>query len=69
MFNRMFADLWMGRELAWQLAIRDVRAQYRQAALGLLWAFILPLAHTLTWIFLSGSGSDSKGLKRGYKNA
>jgi lipopolysaccharide transport system permease protein len=56
MFSRMFADLWRGRELAWQLAIRDIRAQYRQAALGLLWAFILPLAHTLTWIFLSGSG-------------
>ena len=54
--RQMFADLWRGRELAWQLAVRDIRAQYRQAALGLLWAFILPLAHTLTWIFLSGSG-------------
>jgi lipopolysaccharide transport system permease protein len=38
------------------LAVRDIRAQYRQTALGLLWAFILPLAHTITWIFLSGSG-------------
>ena len=56
MFRQMFIDLWQGRELAWQLAVRDIRAQYRQAALGLLWAFILPLAHTLTWIFLSGSG-------------
>ncbi|MBU4316532.1 MAG: ABC transporter permease [Proteobacteria bacterium] len=56
MICAMFADLWLGRELALQLAIRDIRAQYRQAALGLLWAFILPLAHTLTWIFLSGSG-------------
>jgi lipopolysaccharide transport system permease protein len=56
MIRAMFSDLWKGRELALQLAIRDIRAQYRQAALGLLWAFILPLAHTLTWIFLSGSG-------------
>jgi len=56
MFRRMFTDLWEARGLALQLAIRDIRAQYRQAALGLLWAFILPLAHTLTWIFLSGSG-------------
>ncbi len=52
----MFQDLLASRELAWQLALRDIKAQYRQTALGLLWAFILPLAHTLTWIFLSGSG-------------
>jgi lipopolysaccharide transport system permease protein len=32
----MFHDLFSARELAMQLAIRDVRAQYRQAALGLL---------------------------------
>ena len=56
MFADMLYDLIAGRELAWQLAIRDIRAQYRQAALGLLWAFILPLAHTLIWIFLSRSG-------------
>jgi lipopolysaccharide transport system permease protein len=52
----MFRDLFAGRELAWQLALRDIRAQYRQTALGLFWAFILPLAHTLIWIFLSSSG-------------
>lgn len=52
----MFRDLFAGSELAWRLTVRDISAQYRQAALGLLWAFILPLAHTLTWIFLSGSG-------------
>ena len=56
MVRNMFHDLIAGRELAWQLAVRDIRAQYRQTALGLLWAFILPLAHTVTWIFLSRSG-------------
>ena len=56
MVRNMFYDLIAGRELAWQLAVRDIRAQYRQTALGLLWAFILPLAHTVTWIFLSGTG-------------
>ena len=56
MLANMLRDLIAGRELAWQLALRDIRAQYRQTALGLLWAFILPLAHTVTWIFLSGSG-------------
>jgi lipopolysaccharide transport system permease protein len=56
LFLHMFSDLFAGRELAWQLAVRDIRAQYRQTALGLLWAFILPLAQTFTWIFLNSSG-------------
>jgi lipopolysaccharide transport system permease protein len=56
MIAEMVRDLVEARELALQLAIRDIRAQYRQAALGLLWAFILPVANTITWIFLSGSG-------------
>ena len=56
LFQDMFRDLFTGRELAWRLTVRDISAQYRQTALGLLWAFILPLAHTITWIFLSGSG-------------
>lgn len=56
LFRDMLHDLFAGRELAWRLAVRDINAQYRQTALGLLWAFILPLAHTFTWIFLNRSG-------------
>ena len=56
LFRDMLRDLLGSRELAWRLTVRDISAQYRQTALGLLWAFILPLAHTLTWIFLNGSG-------------
>ena len=56
MLQEMFSDLVRGRELAWRLAVRDIRAQYRQAYLGILWAFILPLANTLAWLFLSQSG-------------
>jgi lipopolysaccharide transport system permease protein len=56
MLRAMFRDLLASRELAWRLAVRDINAQYRQAFLGILWAFILPLANTLTWIFLSGTG-------------
>lgn len=56
MLRDMFRDLLDSRELAWRLAVRDISAQYRQAFLGILWAFILPLANTLTWIFLSGTG-------------
>ena len=56
MLRDMARDLLASRELAWRLAVRDISAQYRQAFLGILWAFILPLANTLVWVFLSGSG-------------
>ncbi len=56
MLRAMFADLLASRELAWRLAVRDISAQYRQAFLGILWAFILPLANTVVWIFINKSG-------------
>jgi lipopolysaccharide transport system permease protein len=52
----LWRDVLAGRELAWRLAVRDISAQYRQAALGLAWALILPLANTLIWLFLKSSG-------------
>jgi lipopolysaccharide transport system permease protein len=61
MVREMFRDLAASRELAWRLAVRDIRAQYRQAFLGILWAFLLPLANAVTWIFLSGTGIVSVG--------
>ena len=56
MVKAMMADLWAGRELAWRLSVRDIRAQYRQSFLGIIWALILPLSNTLVWLFLNGSG-------------
>jgi lipopolysaccharide transport system permease protein len=56
MVKDMSRDLIASRELAWRLAVRDISAQYRQAFLGILWAFILPLANTLAWIFLNSTG-------------
>lgn len=61
LLGEMVHDLWRGRELAWRLAVRDIRAQYRQTALGVLWAFILPLANTATWLFLNSTGIVSVG--------
>ena len=55
LWRQMVADLWAGRELAWRLAVRDISAQYRQSALGVLWALIIPLANTAVWLFLTGS--------------
>jgi lipopolysaccharide transport system permease protein len=39
----MRRDLLASRELAWRLMVRDIRAQYRQSFLGILWAFIPPI--------------------------
>lgn len=56
MLGEMFSDLVASRDLAWRLAVRDIRGQYRQAFLGILWAFIVPLGNTLAWVFLNSSG-------------
>jgi lipopolysaccharide transport system permease protein len=61
MIRDLLGDLVSSRELAWRLAIRDISAQYRQAMLGILWAFIIPLVNTFTWIFLSQSGIVTVG--------
>lgn len=55
LWREMVRDLWAGRELAWRLAVRDISAQYRQSALGILWALINPLTTTAVWLFLSTS--------------
>ena len=36
-------ELWRFRELAWLLALRDVKVRYRQTLLGVTWAVIQPL--------------------------
>lgn len=48
----MLRDLLAAREVAWQLAVRDILAQYRKSMLGLFWAFIPPLASGLLFIVL-----------------
>jgi len=52
----MYADLLNSRGLAKQLAKRDLSAAYRQTYLGYVWAFLLPLVNTATWLFLNASG-------------
>ncbi len=61
MLKEMWQDLKLSRELAWQLASRDIKAQYRQSILGVFWAFLLPLANTIVWIFLQGAGIINVG--------
>lgn len=50
-------DLYRSRFLARQLAERDIKAMYRQSYLGIIWAFIMPLATAAVWIFLNSSGT------------
>jgi lipopolysaccharide transport system permease protein len=56
LIKEMFIDLIHSHDLAWRLSVRDIKAQYRQSKLGILWAFIMPFATTITWIFLNMSG-------------
>lgn len=48
-------DIRNSRFLAKQLAVRDIKAQYRQSYLGIIWAFITPLTTAFVWIFLSST--------------
>lgn len=50
-------DINKSRFLSFQLAKRDISAMYRQSFLGILWAFITPLATAIVWIFLNNSGT------------
>ncbi|WP_432409967.1 ABC transporter permease [Rasiella sp. SM2506] len=52
-----FRDMRSSLFLAKQLAVRDITAQYRQSFLGILWAFITPLATAMVWIVLNSSGA------------
>lgn len=54
--KQMWKDLLASRELSWRLAVRDVRAMYRQTVLGILWAVIIPLTNAIVWILLRGTG-------------
>jgi len=51
------SDISKSRFLSFQLAKRDIQAQYRQSYLGIIWAFVTPLTTAFVWIFLNSSGT------------
>ena len=53
LFGGMRHDLMASWELAWQLTRRDMSAKYRQAWLGIAWAFLPPIATTAVFVLLS----------------
>jgi lipopolysaccharide transport system permease protein len=56
MLLELAQDIWNGRELAWRLFLRDLRANYRQTFLGYAWTLLPPLAAASAFIFLQVQG-------------
>jgi lipopolysaccharide transport system permease protein len=56
LFKEMLGDLIASRGLAWRLIMRNFSAQYRQTALGYVWAFLPPVVASLAFLFLGKSG-------------
>lgn len=45
-------ELWAYREMVFFLAVRDLQVRYKQAAFGILWAIVQPLAGALVFVVL-----------------
>lgn len=52
----ILADARAVRTLAWRLFVRDVSAQYRQTAIGYLWAALPAVFSALVWVLLQSVG-------------
>ncbi|MBW4640420.1 MAG: ABC transporter permease [Gloeocapsa sp. UFS-A4-WI-NPMV-4B04] len=55
LFTQMWQDLLACRELAWQLLIRNISAQYRQSFLGIFWAFLPPIVTAIGFTFANNA--------------
>jgi lipopolysaccharide transport system permease protein len=65
-FSRVLApeELWRYRELAAQIALRDITVRYRQTALGAAWAVLQPIGLMVVFSLFFGrvAGVDSNGI-------
>lgn len=65
-FSRVLAprELWRYRDLAFQIAARDVTVRYRQTALGAAWAVLQPISLMLVFTLFFGrlAGIESNGI-------
>jgi lipopolysaccharide transport system permease protein len=50
----MLRELIASRDLVWRLLVRDISVRYKQSVLGILWAFLAPLALTLIFVWIKG---------------
>jgi lipopolysaccharide transport system permease protein len=49
-----FAELWSHREIAWVLAVRNVKIRYKQTFFGVGWALLQPLAGVAIFTLVFG---------------
>jgi lipopolysaccharide transport system permease protein len=56
MVRAMVRDLLASRELAWRLFVRNIATQYRQSALGYVWAVAPSLVTSSLFILLNSAG-------------
>jgi lipopolysaccharide transport system permease protein len=65
-FSRVLSprELWRHRDLALQIAMRDITVRYRQTALGAAWAVLQPLGFMVVFSLFFGklAGVSSNGL-------
>jgi lipopolysaccharide transport system permease protein len=65
-FSRVLSprELWRYRDVALQIAARDVTVRYRQTALGAAWAILQPIAFMVVFTIIFGNlaGLSSEGL-------
>jgi homopolymeric O-antigen transport system permease protein len=65
-FGRVLSprELWRYRDLAYQIAARDITVRYRQTALGVAWAVLQPVGFMLVFTLFFGNlaGVASNGL-------
>jgi lipopolysaccharide transport system permease protein len=65
-FSRVLSprELWRYRDLAYQIAARDVTVRYRQTALGAVWAVLQPIGFMVVFSLFFGklAGVSSDGL-------
>lgn len=65
-FSRVLSprELWRYRDLAYQIAARDITVRYRQTALGAAWAVLQPVGFMLVFTLFFGdlAGIASNGL-------
>lgn len=52
---QILKDLPVANALGYRLAMRNIKAKYRQSILGLFWAVLPPVATSVIWIFLNSA--------------
>jgi len=52
----MWLELISSKELIWRLFLRDFKAKYRQSALGVVWAVLMPLVTVGMFVSMNRSG-------------